>query len=167
MKNKIIILIAILSLVLTSVQFTVVVDAAKPFESLSETEMIEKMLEKEVVANKDDGLFHAEEEISKEDFINMTARLFNITDENKSEKLLQNNVISQKFIDDESSVVPNEKAAVILCRAFINAYQIDIDGNCDMRDFSDVSWCAQPYVKKMWNWGFIKNDSEKEYGRNK
>ena len=44
MKNKIIILIAILSLVLTSVQFTVVVDAAKPFESLSETEMIEKML---------------------------------------------------------------------------------------------------------------------------
>ena len=114
MKNKIIILIAILSLVLTSVQFTVVVDAAKPFESLSETEMIEKMLEKEVVANKDDGLFHAEEEISKEDFINMTARLFNITDENKSEKLLQNNVISQKFIDDESSVVPNEKAAVVL-----------------------------------------------------
>ena len=100
MKNKIIILIAILSLVLTSVQFTVVVDAAKPFENLSETEMIEKMLEKEVVANKDDGLFHAEEEISKEDFINMTARLFNITDENKSEKLLQNNVISQKFIDD-------------------------------------------------------------------
>ena len=159
MKNKIIILIAILSLVLTSVPFTVVVDAAKPFENLSETEMIEKMLEKEVVANKDDGLFHAEEEISKEDFINMTARLFNITDENKSEKLLQNNVISQKFIDDESSVVPNEKAAIILCRAFINAYQIDIDGNCDMRDFSDVSGCAQPYVKKMWNWGFIKNDS--------
>ena len=38
MKNKIMILIAILSLVLTSVQFTVVVDAAKPFENLSETD---------------------------------------------------------------------------------------------------------------------------------
>ena len=95
---------------LTSVQFTVVVDAAKPFENLSETEMIEKMLEKEVVANKDDGLFHAEEEISKEDFINMTARLFNITDENKKdEKLLQNNVISQKFIDDGKIVRSSER----------------------------------------------------------
>lgn len=167
MKNKFIVFAITISMLFSAVSPVIAADTANEAiqsagvsDSVSESEMIDKMLEKEVVTNKADGLFHSEEEMNKEDFINMTAKLFNVTDDNKAEALVNNDIINQEFADsDNAASVTKEKAAEILCRAFIRAYEADTNESCDMKDFNVVSGCKQPYVKKMWVWGFIKTDS--------
>ena len=162
MKNKFIAFAITISVLFSAVPLVFAADTADEniqSAGVSQSEMIDKMLEKEVVSNKADGLFYSEEEINKEDFLKMTAKLFNIED-NQTEELLKNEIITREFADsDNSASVTKEKAAEILCRAFIRAYEIDTNESCDMKDFNVVSGCKQPYVKKMWVWGFIRTDS--------
>ena len=74
MKNKFIVFAITISMLFSAVSPVIAADTANEAiqsagvsDSVSESEMIDKMLEKEVVTNKADGLFHSEEEIKFEE----------------------------------------------------------------------------------------------------
>lgn len=163
MKSKILVLLLSLVMILQTVPAVFASDTELHKDEPTSQEMIDKMLEKGVVTNMADGDFHASDDMTKEDFLKMTAVLFRMEGD-AEEELYSKNIIGDSMLATEaSSPVTHEAAAVILYNAFVYAYEFEPNGKCDMMDFSSVSGCAQKAANAMWYMGFTKNESGNFY----